>query len=207
MPATEIKQGEVGVLKANFGQAPTLIVEGPAGALEPGKESHEVASDARLRLAHPGEMGVRAEPLPPGKCPLNTDAFTLVELWTTQMIAHYAANSASPKGRGEDSAEEREIVVRTSDGFTFPVDVRVEYVIEPKNAPIVVAKMGDDEGERFRNALNSAVRAIFRNNAEKVRALDWMVDRTAEASPPGQASLPSPVESSPPGKAEPAPRR
>jgi len=182
VPATEIKQGEVGVLKANFGQPPTLVVDGAAGALEPGKESHEVTADARLRLARPGEMGVRAEPLPPGKYPLNTDAFTLVELWTTQMIAHYIAGSPAMKGKAEDASEEREIVVRTSDGFTFPVDVRVEYVIEPKNAPIVVAKMGDDEGERFRNALNSAVRAIFRNNAEKVRALDYVQERSQQES-------------------------
>jgi hypothetical protein len=72
--------------------------------------------------------------------------------------------------------------VRTSDGFTFPVDVRVEYVVEPKNAPIVVAKLGDDEGDRFRNAMNSAVRAIFRNNAEGVRALDYVQQRSHQES-------------------------
>jgi len=47
-------------------------------------------------------------------------------------------------------------------------------------APIVVAKLGDDEGDRFRNALNSAVRAIFRNNAEKVKALDYVNDRSKQ---------------------------
>ena len=184
VPATEIKQGEVGVLKANFGLSPSKVVEGVAGALEPGKDGHEVDAEGRLHLAGPGEMGVRAVALPPGKYPLNTDAFTLVELWTTQMISHYTAAAASRSKAGESAGagEEREIVVRTSDGFTFPVDVRVEYVIEPKNAPIVVAKLGDDEGDRFRNALDSAVRAIFRNNAEKVRALDYVQQRSQQES-------------------------
>jgi uncharacterized membrane protein YqiK len=79
-------------------------------------------------------------------------------------------------------AEEREIRVTTSDGFKFPVDVRVEYVIEAVNAPVVVASLGDDEGERFRNVMNSAVRAIFRNNAEKVRALDYVQQRSLQES-------------------------
>ncbi|MFN9970554.1 MAG: SPFH domain-containing protein, partial [Phycisphaerae bacterium] len=47
---------------------------------------------------------------------------------------------------------------------------------------IVVAKLGDDEGARFRNALNSAVRAIFRNNAEGVRALDYVQQRSHQES-------------------------
>jgi uncharacterized membrane protein YqiK len=46
----------------------------------------------------------------------------------------------------------------------------------------VVAKLGDDEGERFRNALNSAVRAIFRNNAENVKALDYVQMRSHQES-------------------------
>lgn len=183
---TEIAQGEVGVLKANFGTPPSEVVRGVAGALEPGKTGHEVGDEMLLRLGKPGEMGVRVDVLAPGKYPLNTDAYTVIEMWTTQMIAQFSASpSATPSNPQSQSGrepvlEEREITVRTNDGFTFPVDVRVEYVIEPKNAPIVVAKLGDDEGERFRNALNSAVRAIFRNNGEKVRALDYVQQRSIQ---------------------------
>ncbi len=209
---TEVVAGEVAVLKANFGTPPTQIVHHVAA----GAADKPQSVDDALKLAKPGEMGVVADPLPPGKYPLNTDAFTVTEIWTTQMIAHYtsqgsgigapgsfqsASNIAQPPAkparagqeqqggggggggksdRHDASVEEREITVRTSDGFTFPVDVRVEYVVEPKDAPIVVAKLGDDEGERFRNALNSAVRAIFRNNAEKVRALDYVQQRSAQ---------------------------
>jgi regulator of protease activity HflC (stomatin/prohibitin superfamily) len=192
----EVLAGEVAVIKSNTGTPPSQRVQGiPAvgGAVVPEKD------DDVLRLAKTGEMGIRAEVLPPGKYPLNTDAFTVTEIWTTQMIAQFTRASAMSNvsnsmlqqqnvhggggGRPHDaSMEEREITVRTSDGLTFPVDVRIEYVIEPRNAPIVVARLGDDEGERFRNALNSAVRAIFRNNAENVRALDYVKQRSHQES-------------------------
>jgi uncharacterized membrane protein YqiK len=189
VPVTEVAQGEVAVLKANYGRSPSKLVRGEAGAIDPDKDGREVAEDSQLRLAATGEMGVQAEVLPPGKYPLNSDAYTVVEIWTTQMIAHFTkAHGATPAYSKDKeqvlahASEEKEITVRTSDGFTFPVDVRVEYVIEPKNAPIVVAKLGDDEGERFRNALNSAVRAIFRNNAEGVKALDYVQQRSHQES-------------------------
>jgi uncharacterized membrane protein YqiK len=192
VPVTEVLQGEVAVLKANFGKSPSLVTRtvGWPVPIQPGAHALDSMPDNdeqdELRLADAGEMGIRAEVLPPGKYALNTDAFTVVEVWTTQMISHYTAAAArNPSSSGKSSGnenEEREITVRTSDGFTFPVDVRVEYVIEPRNAPIVVARLGDDEGDRFKNALNSAVRAIFRNNAEGVRALDYVQQRSHQES-------------------------
>ncbi len=159
-----------------------------SGAADPAADGSKLPEDKLLRLGDEGEMGIRAAPLLPGKYAINTDAFEVTEIWTTQMIAHYtAAHSGNPiSSDTADSktlqTDEREIRVTTSDGFQFPVDVRVEYYIEPQNAPIVVAKLGDDEGERFRNVLNSAVRAIFRNNAESVRALDYVQQRSHQES-------------------------
>ncbi len=198
VPQTEVLAGEVAVLKANFGTPPTLVVRHIAA----GAADKPTGEDDALKLAKAGEMGILADALPPGKYPLNTDAYTVTEIWTTQMIAHYTAvmsgnpgtrdfqgiaqqttqqrTTGSKQSKHESAMEEREITVRTVDGFTFPVDVRLEYVVEPKDAPIVVAKLGDDEGDRFRNAINSAVRAIFRNNGEKVRALDYVQQRSAQ---------------------------
>jgi regulator of protease activity HflC (stomatin/prohibitin superfamily) len=188
VPQTEVLAGEVAVLKANFGSGePSIDVKGVVAA-----------GGQAMKLAKLGERGIRADVLAPAKYPLNTDAFTVTEIWTTKMTAHFTRATAmtsepnrDPKlnqtqnalSRMHDSSmEEREITVRTSDGFTFPVDVRVEYVVEPQNAPIVVSRLGDDEGERFRNAMNSAVRAIFRNNAEGVRALDYVQQRSHQES-------------------------
>lgn len=182
---TEILSGEVGVLKANYGKPPSLTMTPPPA---PAEGNQPAQPEEPVKFAAEGEMGIRAEVLPPGKYAINTDAFTVTEMWTTQIIAHYTQHSASnpkPGPKGESSAaagEEKEITVRTTDGFTFPVDVRVEYLIKPADAPLVVAKLGDDEGERFRNALNSAVRAIFRNNAENVKALDYVQMRSHQES-------------------------
>lgn len=194
VPQTEVGAGEVAVLTTNYGTRPAVsttpeaaaAVSGTGGGLPP-------------TLAKEGEMGVQGEPLAPGKYAINTEATTVTLLWTTPMVAHYAAGqsgnyrydaqkdeavlqqqSSSKSQSVADSLEERAITVRTSDGFTFPVDVRVEYQIEPRNAARVVAVLKDDEGVQFRNALNSAVRAIFRNNAEKVKALDYVNSRSQQ---------------------------
>lgn len=186
VPQTEILQGEVGVLKANFGKPASLVLTG--------EQAGDLADSNPVVLALPGEMGIRKDVLLPGKYPLNTEAFTLIEMWTTEMVAQFAALPVvrtDPQGRmsqqsGQEKVlhasapEEREITVRTNDGFTFPVDVRIEYFISAEHAPIVVSRLGDDEGDRFRNALNSAVRAIFRNNGEKVRALDYVQQRSQQ---------------------------
>lgn len=192
---TEVVAGEVAVLKANFGAPASLVVEGVMGEspepqlptdedAKPSKATRQqpvISEENRLRLAAANEMGVRQLAIGPGKYPINTDAYTVVEVWTTQMIAHFTSEfSGNATSTGMAINEEREITVRTSDGFTFPVDVRIEYHIRPENAPIVVAKLGDDEGERFRSMLNSAVRAVFRNNAEGVRALDYVQQRSQQ---------------------------
>ena len=177
---TEIRQGEVGALKANFGSTPSVVVRGVAS----GKEAESTLG--AIHLAKEGEAGVRKDVLSPGKYALNTDAFTLIEVWTTPMVAHFTAGRASnPSSKSADGTkdsqmEEKEIKVTTSDGFRFPVDVRVEYEVMAENAPLVVATLQDDEGEQFRNVLNSAVRAIFRNNAENVRALDYIQQRSIQ---------------------------
>ncbi|GJM19329.1 MAG: hypothetical protein DHS20C14_15420 [Phycisphaeraceae bacterium] len=162
--ATEVTPAAVAVLKSNFGNPPTLDVA-PAQGGEP------------VRLAMQGEKGVLAEPLPPGKYPVNTKAFSVSTVSTKETIVLFTA--AQARRDGGVNAEQREITVRTSDGFTFPVDVRIEYRIQPVDAPIIVAKLGSD-GDPLLAKLNSTVRAIFRNNAEGVKALDYVNQRSEQ---------------------------
>ncbi len=190
---TEVLAGEVAVLKSNFGTPATMLVKLENGAVVPADA--KTPEDLVVRFAKTGEMGVLGDPLPPGKYALNTDAFTVTIIWTTEMPAHYtkthagtlnsadvdakrSASLAGPSSAGDD----REINVITSDGFRFPVDVSVTYSIPSTAAAYVVAKLGDDEGDRFKNALNSAVRSVFRNNAEKVKALDYVNMRSTQES-------------------------
>ena len=71
------------------------------------------------------------------------------------------------------------MTVRSSDGFTFPVDIRVTYQIDRENAPRVVATLGDD-AMVLSKLVTPSVRAIFRNNAEKVKALDYVQQRSIQ---------------------------
>ncbi|MGA1467201.1 MAG: SPFH domain-containing protein [Phycisphaerales bacterium] len=163
VPSIKVPEAAVAVLKANFGEPPSLEVV-PAPGSEP------------VMLAGQNERGVRAEPLPPGTYPINPEAYTVSIVSNEVRILYFTEGRAR-----EGTDEQKEITVRTSDGFTFPVDVRVEYMIEPENAPVVIAKLGDDQ-EKVVAPLNSSVRAIFRNNAESVKALDYVQQRSQQES-------------------------
>ncbi len=152
---TNVKKATVGVVKSNVGDV-------PAGA-----------GDTLSALVEKGQRGIWREPLLPQEYYLNTKAYEVTMISTAKWVISYT-------GRGTGTGQ-REIPVRTSDGFDFPVDVRVEYEIKPVDAPLVVALFEDDK-EKLLERLNSAVRAIFRNNAETVKALDYVQQRSQQES-------------------------
>jgi regulator of protease activity HflC (stomatin/prohibitin superfamily) len=156
--ATNIPKAMIGVIKSNVGDPP-VAVDG------------QVAS-----VVEKGERGIWKEPLHPNKLYLNTRAYEITLLSTEQQIIRYGIGPATQQG-----TDGREIEVRTSDGFTFPVDVRVEFRIRPVDAPQVVAEFGGDEAN-LQRYLASVVRAIFRNNAESVKALDYVQQRSQQES-------------------------
>ncbi|MBH07499.1 MAG: hypothetical protein CMJ20_14420 [Phycisphaeraceae bacterium] len=155
VPATNIAKATVGVVKSNIGD------------LDPDNQMKPNA------LVDRGQRGIWRQPLMPQIYYINTKAHEVTVISTEKKVVRYAKQGA----RGE----EKEITVRSSDGFTFPVDVRVEYELEPENAALVVANFGDD-GAVLLSRLNSAVRAIFRNNAETVKALDYVQQRSTQES-------------------------
>jgi uncharacterized membrane protein YqiK len=112
---TEVPQASVAVLKSNFGTPPSITV-GEGGA----------SGERSVRLAGEGEKGILAEPLPEGKYPINTKAFEVTIVSTADRITRFTADRSGAPGA---ASEEKPISVRTSDGFTFPVDVRVKFRI------------------------------------------------------------------------------
>ncbi len=156
--ATNVPKAMVGVIKSNVGETPSTADGGVATIVEK------------------GERGIWREPLYPNKLYLNTKAYEVTLLSTEQQIIRYGIGPNPQQG-----ADDREIEVRTSDGFTFPVDVRVEYQIRATDASQVVAEFGGDE-EKLQRYLASVVRAIFRNNAENVKALDYVQQRSQQES-------------------------
>ncbi len=159
--ATNIEKATVAVIKSNVGDQVT------------------VGDGKGTALVQRGERGIWAEPYRPQKIYLNTKAYEPTIISTRQTIVRYGIG-------GMDNKEEREIEVRTTDGFTFPVDVRIEYQIKPEDAPLLVAELGDDK-ESLQKRLASTVRAIFRNNAESVKALDYVKQRSQQESSSSQA--------------------
>ncbi len=99
-----------------------------------------------------------------------------------------AGGKAAPGGGGN---EDWSVSVRSKDGFSFPVDVRVACAVEAKNAPYLVALLGnpdsvlqdEQENEKLEvleaRIILPAVRAIFRNVAETMNALEF-VNRRSE---------------------------
>jgi len=157
----DVKAGTVGVIKSNVGSPPSIRVTGA--------EERDT-----FFLASEGEKGVRAEALPPGKHPLNPEAFEVNVVSTERRVANYTA-----EGRVGTEAL-GPITVKSSDGFNFPVDVRVVYYIRSDDAPRVVALLGGDN-EKLQQLLTSRVRSIFRDNAESVSALDYVNQRSRQA--------------------------
>ncbi|MEL6797002.1 MAG: SPFH domain-containing protein, partial [Planctomycetota bacterium] len=129
---TRVPTATVAVLKSNFGDPPSVL--------------RQINDNSSVLLAGPGEKGIRAVALEPSAYPINPNAFEVIQISTRETILRFTAGQGVVnQTRGVTSSnaiEEREITVRTSDGFTFPVDVRVEYKIEPEDAPIVVANLG-----------------------------------------------------------------
>lgn len=153
VPITTIEKAQVGVVKSNVGE----------------RASGEKAD----MLVDRGERGIWRQPLTPAQYYLNTDAQEVTIVSTQIRVVHFTIAAASRNAGGD----EREIIVRTSDGFTFPVDVRIQYEIQPQDAPLLVASVFDDK-DGLRQVMDSRVRGIFRNNAESVKALDYVKQRS-----------------------------
>jgi len=146
-----VAPAQVGVVKSNVGETPLVSDLSP--------------------IVDVGLRGVWREPLKPGKYYLHTKAHEITLISTEEKTVRFTAADAN--------GEQSEIEVISSDGFKFPVDVRVEYRIAAEDAAAVVTSFQDD-GPRLELRLNSVVRAVFRNNAESVKALDYVQQRSAQ---------------------------
>jgi regulator of protease activity HflC (stomatin/prohibitin superfamily) len=182
--ALVVAPGTVAVIKSNSGN---LVSSGADIILVNGTP-----------LVNRESRGIWREPLAPGAYYLNTIAYQPTVVKTTQRVYVYQqqqqhqANNKTSAAQGEDWS----VTVRSKDGFSFPVDVRVTCAVDSKDAPYLVALLGDpdkmmrDEQENTEleimeaKVILPAVRAIFRNVAETMNALEFVnarsiVERTA----------------------------
>ncbi len=155
VPITNVEAGFVAVVKSNVGE----VVE------------------TEDRLVKKGQRGIWDTPLTEGKYYLNTKAYEVTMIDIRQIKVSYTAQ----KERGEIATgqPEKPINVISKDGYEFPVDVRIIYKIDKENAPRVVANIGDNDLV-LNKIVTPKVRAIFRNNAGKVKALDYVQNRDVQ---------------------------
>jgi regulator of protease activity HflC (stomatin/prohibitin superfamily) len=155
VPITNVTVGTVAVIKSNVGEA----------------------VDSEDRLVDVGQKGVWRKPKTEGKYRLHTKAYEAIPISIRQVKVSYTADKE--QGEGIGSQPMKPITVRSADGFTFPVDVRMTYKINSEDAPQVVATVGDD-ALVLDKLVTPAVRAIFRNNAEKVKSLEYVQNRSKQ---------------------------
>jgi regulator of protease activity HflC (stomatin/prohibitin superfamily) len=190
IPALQVAAGTVAVIKSNTGRLPTDD--------EIAKWHTPVVNG--VALVPRDHRGVWSQPLTPGAYYLNTEAFVPVMVKTTQRSYSYSASSG--REISAPSAAQRVVTangggyqswavsVRTKDGFSFPVDVRMLCAVEAANAPYLVALLGnpdavvrDDQEEETLETLESKVvlpviRAVMRNVAESLTALEFVNNRS-----------------------------
>ncbi len=155
VPVVNVRVGTVAVIKSNVGE----VVE------------------AKDRLVEVGQRGVWNKPLGEGQYYLNTKAYEVTLMSIRQTKVSYTAEME--RGERGKAQPRRPITVRSADGYTFPVDVRITYRIDRKDAPRVVAMIGDGELV-LTKLVTPRVRSTFRDNAEKVKALDYVQNRSKQ---------------------------
>lgn len=176
-PVTLVAAGEVGVVKAN------------AGDIYAGEEKITVNG---VDIVPQSYRGIWRQPLLPGAYNLHPEAFQVIKVKTTQRVYTYQHVASTPHERrgGTQPTVDYSISVRSKDGFTFPVDVRLSLSVAAENAPYLVALLGDpdrvvkdtqedDELEilEARLVLPTA-RAALRNVAETLGALEYVASRS-----------------------------
>lgn len=155
VPIVDVTTGMVAVIKSNVGEK--IVTE--------------------ERLVEVGQRGIWNKPWTEGQFYANTNAYEITMIDTRQVKVSYTADvELGERGKSQPL---RPIEVKTKDGFSFPVDVRLIYRIEGKNAPKVVSEIGSD-AMILDKLVTPKVRAIFRNNAEKVKAMDYVQFRSVQ---------------------------
>ena len=187
-PALDVPTGHVAVIRSNV----QTKAECPRAVEVTGRTGQSVA----IPIVPKGCVGVWDEPLPPGRYYLNEKAYvatiipTRLQTWTyvggyTNRKINLRVDNDGKIFQEEVSREvpvpadaaDRSITVRV-EGWTVPVDMRVVVQVHPKNAPKVVASVGDLQRVED-NIITPAIRDILRTigGDSQRKVLDFVENR------------------------------
>ena len=140
-----------------------------------GEEGEDVTSeDVNAKIVQNGKKGIWADPLGPGKHPLNTMICKVDIVPTTQILLNWADNESSAH---KFDSNLKTITLRTADAFNVNMDVSVIIHIAMKDAPKVIANLGS-VSNMISQVLEPAISSHFRNSAQSVKALDLYTKRS-----------------------------
>lgn len=166
-PAVIVNVGEVAVVKANAGQS---VAEGSSTMVN------------GVPLVKKGSQGIWDTALLPGMYYMHPEAYQVVKVSTANRVYDYA--------ECDDKKISDPILVRSKDGFTFPVDIRCTLNVGAENAPYLVGLLanpdakvteGEDRGmicNLEAKTILPSIRTILRNTAEKLTAFEFVDQRS-----------------------------
>lgn len=185
--ATTVKTGEVAVIRSNVDAS---------AKCDTIADKQSKAGDISTVLVPRGCKGIWEEALSPGRYYLHDDAFTATIISTRAVSwkykGGYTARQVNLSVGKDGSIVQKEVKteiavlddyadeaveVRTKDGQTVPVEVRVQAQVTPQNAPRVVAGVGSMEAVEDR-IVAPVVADILRQVGGQTDALDLINKRS-----------------------------
>ena len=139
-----------------------------------GDDGEDVSDDkVNAKIVANGFKGIWADPLQPGKHPINTKIMKVDLVPTTQILLNWATNQSSAHALDSNLST---ITLRTADAFNVNMDVSVIIHIQMANAPKVIANLGSVQN-LISQVLEPAISSHFRNAAQYIKALDLYTQR------------------------------
>jgi hypothetical protein len=153
-----IEQGQVAVIKAYVG-LPTQDTSGT---------EFKFGS-----LVRPGHRGIWQEPLRTGKYPINPRCYQAVIVPTFIITLNWA--DVVSQAHNLDS-QLKQIEAKSSEGFTFALDLQVQIHIPDTLAPYVISMVGS-VANLVNEVLQAAVGNHFRNKLQSMPAVKFIASR------------------------------
>src|SRR5262245_62090952 len=140
-----------------------------------GREHLDISGESFTHgdLVEKGRKGVWAEPLLPGKHPINSRVMKVELVPTTNIVLNWAQRTEAHHYDERLSS----IIVRSKDGFSFSLDVSQIIHIGMRNAPRVISRVGSMQN-LVDHVLQPTVGNYFRNSAQQVTVLEFLSARS-----------------------------
>lgn len=140
-----------------------------------GLEGGDVTGDTfkHGNLVNKGNKGVWVDPLDPGKYPINPFTHKVECVPTANVVLNWATGKSEAHELDKNLST---IKVRSSDGFTFSLDVSQIIHIPRNDAPKVIARFGN-VANLVTQVLEPTIGNYFRNAAQGSDVIDFLKQR------------------------------